>query len=203
MEDTLKKLTEKIYQEGVDKANEEANKIISNANNKANEIIENAQKQANKIISKAENEAIEYKNKITAELEITTNQSIAAIKQTLSEELLSKLVDVPVNEAFKDKDFIKDMINTILSKWDLNSPNIDLDILYPNNEQLDNYIKKSFSDLAQENIKFYPSDDLDNGFVFNSNTDGYKIDFTEESFTSFIKDYIRPRTFELLFKKEK
>ncbi len=203
MEDTLKKLTDKIYLEGVNKANEQAKEIISEADSKAKEITENAQKKADEIIAKAEREATEYKNKITAELEITTNQSIAAVKQTLAEELLSKFVDIPVNEAFKDEGFIKDLIQTILSKWDLDSPNIDLDILYPNKEKLDDYIKKSFANLAQKNINFYPTDDINNGFVFKSNTDGYKIDFTEESFTSFIKEYIRPRTFELLFKKDK
>ncbi len=46
MQTKLQELTEKIYQEGVNKANEEAEKIINSAKKEADGIVSGAKKEA-------------------------------------------------------------------------------------------------------------------------------------------------------------
>ena len=46
MENKIQELTDKIYREGVEKGNEEAQRLIANAQDEAKKIIEDARKEA-------------------------------------------------------------------------------------------------------------------------------------------------------------
>ena len=46
MENKIQELTDKIYREGVEKGNEEAQRLVSNAREEAAKIIEDARKEA-------------------------------------------------------------------------------------------------------------------------------------------------------------
>ena len=50
MENKIQELTDKIYREGVEKGNEEAQKLIVKAQEEAQKIVENAQKEADSIV---------------------------------------------------------------------------------------------------------------------------------------------------------
>ena len=51
MENKIQELTDKIYREGVEKGNEEAQKLIVKAQEEAQKIVENAQKEADSIVA--------------------------------------------------------------------------------------------------------------------------------------------------------
>ena len=51
MENKIQELTDKIYREGVEQGNEEAQKLIVKAQEEAQKIVENAQKEADSIVA--------------------------------------------------------------------------------------------------------------------------------------------------------
>jgi V/A-type H+-transporting ATPase subunit E len=51
MENKIQELTDKIYREGVEKGNEEAQKLIAKAQEEAKRIIEDAHKEADSIVA--------------------------------------------------------------------------------------------------------------------------------------------------------
>ena len=51
MENKIQELTDKIYREGVEKGNEEAQRLIANAQDEAKKIIEDARKEAESIVT--------------------------------------------------------------------------------------------------------------------------------------------------------
>ena len=53
MENKIQELTDKIYREGVEKGNEEAQKLIAKAQEEAKRIIEDAHKEADSIVATA------------------------------------------------------------------------------------------------------------------------------------------------------
>ena len=57
MENKIQELTDKIYREGVEKGNEEAQKLITKAQEEAKKIVENAQKEADSILATAHKSA--------------------------------------------------------------------------------------------------------------------------------------------------
>ena len=201
MEETLKKLTEQIYNEGVVKANKEAEEIINDAKNKANVIINGANKRAKEIVEQAQVDSEDIRKKVNTELESTANQSITAIKQSIANVLINNAIDKPLKDVFNDKNFLKDMILTMFKNWDINKEQGDFNILFPEKLKLDEFIQSELQSSLKNKITFKPSKSVENGFIIEPKDSSYKISFTEEDFNNFIKDYIRPRTFELLYKK--
>ena len=55
MENKIQELTDKIYREGVEKGNEEAQRLIANAQEEAKKIIEDARKEAESIVNSSRN----------------------------------------------------------------------------------------------------------------------------------------------------
>ena len=64
----LSELTDKIYAEGVEKGNAEAQQIVEKANAKAAGIIAEAEKKAAAIVADAENKSADLDKKTRAEL---------------------------------------------------------------------------------------------------------------------------------------
>jgi V/A-type H+-transporting ATPase subunit E len=68
MEQKIQELTNKIYQEGVEKGEQRARQLVSEAEAKAASILAEAKAQAEKILLEAQNQAAELKRNTEAEL---------------------------------------------------------------------------------------------------------------------------------------
>jgi V/A-type H+-transporting ATPase subunit E len=79
----LQDLTEKIYNEGIQKAKEEADTIIKEAREKASAIEAEAKKKAEKTTAEAEEKAKETKKHVEAEMKMALDQSVAALKKEI------------------------------------------------------------------------------------------------------------------------
>ena len=98
MENKLQELTQKLYNEGVEKANEEADKIIKEAKAEADKIKKNAEKKAKGIIEEAEQKSEEIKKNVHAELELASKQTVRKVKQQITDLITSKVIDEPVKK---------------------------------------------------------------------------------------------------------
>ena len=68
MENKIQELTEKIYREGVEKGNEEAQRLVSNAREEAAKILEEARKEAEAIVAAARKSATETAENTQSEI---------------------------------------------------------------------------------------------------------------------------------------
>ena len=93
------------------------------------------------------------------------------------------------------------LILTMVKNWDSTKEQADFNILFPEDSKLDGFLQSELGKTLNNHVTFKPSKSVENGFAIETKGESYKINFTEQDFSSFIKDYIRPRTFELLFKK--
>jgi len=75
MENKIQELTDKIYREGVEKGNAEAQKLIANAQNEAKRIVEEAQQQADAILNNARKSADEMSANAKSELQLFAGQA--------------------------------------------------------------------------------------------------------------------------------
>lgn len=83
MDDRILELTEKIYNEGIIKAREEASVIIDEAKFKAEDILADAEKKADQILSAARQDATELTQNIQEEIKHAAHQAINTVKQKL------------------------------------------------------------------------------------------------------------------------
>ncbi|MEE4197742.1 MAG: hypothetical protein V2I54_08865 [Bacteroidales bacterium] len=205
MENKLQELTQKLYNEGVEKAKEEADKILADARAEADKLKKNAEKEAKGIIEEAEQKSEEIKKNVHAELELASKQTVRTVKQQITEIITSKVIDEPVKQAFDDEKFVKEIIETIIKNWDpRENQSIDLSILLPEKleKEFEKYFKAKSGKELNATLELSFSDTVKGGFKIGPADHSYKISFTEEDFINFFKSYLRPKTVEMLFQGE-
>ncbi|MFO7843489.1 MAG: hypothetical protein R6V16_06730 [Bacteroidales bacterium] len=205
MENKLQELTQKLYNEGVEKANEEADKIIKEAKAEADKIKKNAEKEAKGIIEEAEQKSEEIKKNVHAELELASKQTVRKVKQQITDLITSKVIDEPVKKAFDDEKFVKEIIETMIKNWDpQKKESIDLSVLLPEKleKEFEKYFKAKTGKELNAKLELSFSDAVKGGFKIGPADNSYKISFTEEDFINFFKSYLRPKTGEMLFQGE-
>ncbi|MFO7827641.1 MAG: hypothetical protein R6V23_03390 [Bacteroidales bacterium] len=205
MENKLQELTQKLYNEGVEKANDEADKIIAEAKAEADKLKKNAQKEAKEIINEAEQKSEEIKKNVHSELELASKQTIRTVKQQVVELITSKVIDEPVKKSFDDEKFVKEIIETVIKNWNpQKDESIDLSVLLPEKleKEFEKYFKAKTGKELNANLELSFSDAVKGGFKIGPADNSYKISFTEDDFINFFKSYLRPKTVEMLFQGE-
>jgi V/A-type H+-transporting ATPase subunit E len=201
MNDKLQELTNKIYQEGISKGKHEAEKIREEAEKKADEIISNAKKEAEKIRQEAVKKAEEDKKNMMAELKLAARQAVNSLKQKISELIQSKSIKEVSTPAFKDQEFINEVIITMVRSWSPETGTLDLTSVLPQEKQkeIDQYFNHKARELLDKGLNLKYSDELKEGFEIGPKDGSYTISFKETDFEAFIKEYLRPRMINLLF----
>ena len=205
MENKLQELTQKLYNEGVGKANVEAEKILAEAKSEAEKLKQNAEKDAQKIIANAEQKSVEIKKNVDAELNLAAKQTIRTVKQQITDMIVSKVIDEPIKKAFDDVKFVKEIIETVVKNWNpQKNEAIDLSVLLP--ADLEKEFAKFFTAKSGEelnaNLELSFSDSIKGGFKVGPADGSYKISFSEDDFENFFKSYLRPKTVEMLYAGE-
>ena len=205
MENKLLELTNKIYSEGVLKAEGEGKEIKEKAKNEAAKIVEDAKKEAGKIVEQAEARADEIRKNVLAELKLSANQSVSAVKQKITDLITLKLVDKPVKEAFRDKNFIKKIIEILVRNWSsVETGSAGLMLMLPEKDkaEIENYFLQKQQELLKSGLEVKADDTLTTGFKIAPKDGSFMISFTDEDFSNFIKSYLRPRTSKLLYESD-
>lgn len=200
MTDKIQEITQKIYNEGVVKAKEDARKIISEAKSKAEEIVKEAKKEETEIIRKAHEVADEIKKKTETELQLASSQFISTLKQHTNELIIAKQVENHIHNAYDDTDFIKKIILIVVQNWQQDADN-DLRILLPEKYQneINTFFDSKALDAMNKRVEVCFDPQIESGFKIGPKDGGYNISFSEKDFMNYFKRYLKERTRKLLF----
>ncbi|WP_299233110.1 hypothetical protein [uncultured Bacteroides sp.] len=196
MENKIQELTDKIYREGVEKGNEEAQRLISEAQEKAEKIIQNAQKQADEIISMANKSAEELMENTKSELKLFAGQALNALKTEVTNLLTNQTVSDAVKNFTADKEFLNKFILSLAQQWDENDPVV---ISVADAESLKKYFSKNAKDLLDKGVKIESVNGLKALFTISPADGSYKVSFGEEEFENYFKEFLRPQLVKMLF----
>lgn len=194
MENKIQELTEKIYNEGVEKGRNEAERLIAEANAKAAVIVKNAEAQAEEIIAKARKTAEELDANTRSELKLYAAQAVGALKSETASLVTDTIVKEGVNDAF-DNDLLKTVIVKIAERWSANEP---LVISTSEADELKNYFVVKAKKLLDKGIEIKQVNGI-KGFSIAPADGSYKVNFGEDEFEAFLKSFLRPQMIELLF----
>lgn len=202
MQTKLQELTEKIYSEGVEKAKREADAIIKAAQEKAKAIEQEALSKADSIVAEAESKAESLKLHIESELKMSIGQAVAALKQTIANTVCMKAIQPSVKELFGDKEFLKGLIGNLIKGF-AEKGAMDLLLILPekDRQELETYYKNQLASELNKGLELSFSDGVRSGFKIGPADGSYIISFSDTDFTNFFKDYLRPKTKEILFDK--
>ena len=110
MENKIQELTDKIYREGVEKGNEEAQKLIAKAQEEAKRIIEDAHKEADSIVATAYKSADELAENTKSELKLFAGQAVNALKSEIATLVTDNIVNADVKAFAANKDYLNAFI---------------------------------------------------------------------------------------------
>ncbi len=204
MDSKIQQLTEVIYKEGIQKAREEADRILKEAEQKAAGLEEEARKTVATILADAAKQSQEKKKHVESEIKMTLNQSLSALKQQVANLVTLNVMQPPVKELFSDKEYLQSLITTIVKGW-REKESFDLNVILPQatKDQMEKYFRQNLAAELNKGLSFSFSQDIRSGFKIGPADGSYLISFTDEDFMNFLKAYLRPKTNQLLFGEEK
>lgn len=196
MENKIQELTDKIYREGVEKGNEEAKRLIEKAQEEAKHIIENAKKEADSILATSRKSADELTENTKSELKLFAGQAVNALKTEITNIVTDKIVTQPVKEFAGNKDFLNQFIVALASKWSAEEPIV---ISTDDAESLKKYFTANAKALLDKGVKIEQVNGNKALFTVSPEDGSYKVNFGEEEFMNYFKEFLRPQLVEMLF----
>ena len=196
MENKIQELTDKIYREGVEKGNEEAQRLISEAQQEAQKLIEDAKKEAEAILSGARKSADELQENTKSELKLFAGQALNALKTEVTNLLTNQTVSEAVKGFTSDKDFFNKFIVNLASQWSVNEPIV---ISVKDAESLKKYFATNAKGLLDKNVQIEKVNGTKVLFSVSPADGSYKVNFGEEEFENYFKEFLRPQLVEMLF----
>ncbi|MBR6493060.1 MAG: hypothetical protein IKT13_03900 [Paludibacteraceae bacterium] len=192
----LSELTDKIYAEGVEKGNAEAQEIIAKANAKAEEIIANANAKAKAILDSAENKSADLDKKTRAELKLYAEQSVNAVKTEITNLLTDKIAADSVKAATTDAKFMQGLIAKLAEQM---AKNGEVIIETKDADALKKYFAANAKGLLDKGVKIAEVKGIKTDFTIQPAKGGYKLAFGDAEFIAYFKEMLRPQLVEMLF----
>lgn len=196
----LNLLTKKIYEEGIEKAKNDAHSILEKAKNDADNIIKEAEAKAKAILEKANNDSANLRQKTETEISMSVKQTVASLKQQITNLISNNIAVDMTTTAFKDDDFVRELMSKIIEKWNIES-NVDLKVIMNDKEKEDfeKYLLAKHRDLLDNNLTLVADNSQKEGFVIQPKDGSYKITFSERVFEEFFNAYLKEYSKKLLF----
>lgn len=203
MENKLQQLTQKLYDEGLEKGRAEADRLVADAKAQAAKIVAEAQAQAEEIVRKAQAKAEDVEKNTLTEIALAGKQAVARIKSEIAELIVAKTVDGGVKEASVDAAFIKEMLLAVAKNWNgADAGKVELRALLPEGERakLDAAFEQSAKELLAAGIEVGYSDTVKTGFKVGAKEGGYYISFSDADMEALLGEYLREKVSRMLFK---
>ena len=172
MENKLQQLTQKLYDEGLEKGRAEADKLVADAKAEARKIVAEARAEAEEIVKKAEAKAEDVSKNTMTEISLAGKQAVGRIKSEIASLIIAKATARGVKEAVVDPAFIKEMLVAVAKNWNgSDSGKVELQALLPEGE-----------------------------LKVGAKEGGYYISFADADIEALLAEYLRDKVFQLLFK---
>ncbi len=195
MENKIQELTEKIYAEGVEKGNAEAQRLVEEAKAQAAEILKKAEEESAALVAAAEKKAAELDANTRSEIALYGAQSVGALKSEVANIVTDSVVKAAVKEALAG-DTMKMLIVKIAERWSANEAIV---ISTAEAEELKAFFAAKAKALLDKGVEIRQVNGLKTSFSIAPADGSYKVNFGEGEFEAYFKAFLRPQMVELLF----
>ena len=192
MENKLQQLTQKLYDEGLEKGRTEADKLVADAERKAEEIVRAAERKAEDVA----------KNTMT-EIALAGKQAVARIKSEIASLIVARATSEGVKAAVADPAFIKETLLSVAKNWNgADSGKVELQALLPEAQRasFDAAFAASAQELLAAGIEVGYSPEVKTGFKVGAKEGGYYISFSDADVEALLGEYLREKVSAMLFK---
>lgn len=196
MNTKIQELTDIIYNEGVAKGQQEAEKILSDAREQAAKLVADAQKEANSILAAARKESADQAENVRKELKLHAAQAVEALKSEIATVVTNRIVTESVEGFAATQDAFNEFILKLAQEWG-KSQNIE--IAAKDEESLRKYFMAHAKDLLDKGVSITQVNGANTNFSIQPADGSYKVNFGSEEFVNWFKSMLRPQLVETLF----
>ena len=197
MENKLQQLTQKLYDEGLEKGRAEAERLVAEAKTNAAKIVKEAEAQAAKILAEANTKAQDVEKNAMTEISLAGKQALSKIKAEISSMIIAKST-APAVKA----EFVKQMLLTVAKNWSgADSSKNQLKALLPEAEQkaFEATFEAAAKELLAAGVEVGYSKEVRTGFKVGAKDGGYYISFSDQDFDALLKEYLRDKVYKMLY----
>ena len=197
----LKPLVDKVYNEGIKKAEEEAGKIIAEAKRQASVLLKETEERISKMEAQSTEQVNRIRENLNSELKAVAQQAVSTVKNELSAVISNKISAQGISEALNEKEFLQKIIFTVLQKWNPADTNLQFELLLNKDDEAhlkDFFEQRIKKELATE-LEIVIENRIKSGFRIGVKNESYYVSFTGEDFENFFKGYLRKKTIEWIY----
>ena len=197
----LKPLVDKVYNEGIKKAEEEAEKIIAEAKRQSSELLKETEAHIAKMEAQSKEQMNRIRENLNSELKAVAQQAVSTVKNELSAVISNKISAQGISEALNEKEFLQKIIFTVLQKWNPADTNLQFELLLNKDDEAhlkDFFEQRIKKELATE-LEIVIENRIKSGFRIGVKNESYYVSFTGEDFENFFKGYLRKKTIEWIY----
>lgn len=202
MENKLQQLTQKLYDEGLEKGRTESERLVSEAKAQAEKIVSEARAEAEAIVKQAQTKAEDVEKNALTEISLAGKQAVAKLKSEVATMIIAKSTGAGVKDAAMDPAFVKEMLLAMAKNWNgADSSKVELKALLPEAERakFDAAFGQTAKELLDAGIEVGYSKEVKTGFKVGAKEGGYYISFADEDFDALLREYLREKVSKLLY----
>ncbi len=192
MEVQLKELIDKIKEEGVKTAEEQAAAIIKEAEKKAAALLEKAGQDAEKLRVEGKKEA-EKSERTGKEALSQAARDVILLVQSKIEKLFDELLKSESDKAFTPE-VLRDIIISLIKSWSKTQVS-DLEILISKDDftKLEESLRKGLAEYIKKGFDLRASDDIDAGFRVSLKDGSAYYNFSSQGIAELLSEYLNPK----------
>ncbi|MFH1772595.1 MAG: hypothetical protein ABH872_07250 [Candidatus Omnitrophota bacterium] len=193
MEVSLDSLIEKIKKEGVDEAKKAQESIVKKAEKEAKEIINQARRQAEQLKADAKKEADGLIANGKSSINQALRDTVLTVRQRLNE-VANSVLNKEISGTLSPE-FTKELILKIIDKW-APKQNLDLELIISEKDRvkIEEMILEKIKEKAKQTLNIKVSKNINKGFLIGLRDNDYYYEFTDESITEALKEFLNAST---------
>ena len=196
MDSQIQALTEKVYQEGVLKGEQEAAKILADANAQAEQVERDARARAEQIIAEAQRSASELKSNTERELKLNASKLIEATKASIVDVLAGRIAGDSVQALTANPELLQRVVLEIAKGFDLKH---GAEITSSQAEELKAYFAQNAKALLEEGLTIKQVAGKATQYTIRPQNGSFKVEIGEQEFVELFKSILRPQLAQELF----
>jgi len=195
----LKELIDRNKKEGVQEAEGLAAQVREKAQEEAERIVSDAKRNAQSIVDKAEAEARQFEEAAKESLRQAGRDLLLNVKKALTE-LLEGILKREIREAL-DREFLEHALMTLINNWDQKEGRaIEVQLPEKQQKEVTDFLLKQLAQELKTGVEIKPSPRIESGFKISEKDAFY--DFSDKGLTEFLMEFLNPRVAEALKGKE-
>lgn len=196
MDSQIQALTEKVYQDGVLKGEQEAAKILADANAQAEQVERDARARAEQIIAEAQRSASELKSNTERELKLNASKLIEATKASIVDVLAGRIAGDSVQALTANPELLQRVVLEIAKGFDLKH---GVEITSSQAEELKAYFAQNAKSLLEEGLTIKQVAGKATQYTIRPQNGSFKVEIGEQEFVELFKSILRPQLAQELF----